>query len=476
LQLSPAARLLATGSGDFEVWLWQVDTGKKVASLIDPAIYSFNVQADGKHLVTWGKNNVLQVWEFQPSQAESSPSPQGSRSPLKMTEMNRLEHGEPVLGLCFSHQGNFLATAAEKTVRVWEVAGGKEVNRWEEPGRVRSLAFSPDGRWLATGSGEEGKNNEAGQITLWRAGEKISLSFSKRIRSLIFSPDSRLLPVGCVGEKNPKTLSSLPTMVRSLAFSHDSLWLAVGCEDATARVWEMATGKEMMQITHPEKNARIQKLIYSPDGQHLVTGFMDIFVWESVSGRKIAQMGHKRSLSGGTKTGSVTAIAFSPDGKWLATGGAENSVRLWEPATGREIARLIHGTAAKGYVTKVAFSPDGRYLVSGGDNHLARVWELPAGRELARMRHGGAVTDVAFSPDGRLVVSSEDCPGDLWQDPVCQALVRVWEASTGLEVAHMAHDSGVRDLAFSPDGKLLASASRDGKVRLWRWQPEDLIR
>lgn len=447
VHFSPKEPILATHSGDSDVRLWQADTGKSLASLVVPSLYSLNFQADGKHLVTWSKNNILQVWEFHPSQAESYPTAKEYHPLQKLTEVKRLDHGGPVWELCFSPKGNFLATAGEKTARVWEVAGGREVNHWEEPGRLTSLAFSPDGRWLATASGKEEENTEIGRITLWE-----------------------------VGKNRPKTLSSLSTVVWSLAFSPDSRWLVAGGNDAQARLFEVATGKEMMQMTHPEKNDQIQSMAYSPDGRYLATGFMDIFVWETASGRKVAQMGHERSMGGGTFKGGVKSMAFSPDGKWLATGAAENSVRLWEPASGREIACMNHGTAAEGSVDKVAFSPDGRYLVSGGDNRLARVWELPAGREVARVRHRGPVTAAVFSPCGRFVASSEECPGDLWEDPGCQALVRVWEMSTGQEVAQMAHDSGIQDLAFSPDAKLLSSASRDGTVRLWRWQPEELIR
>ena len=142
---------------------------------------------------------------------------------------------------------------------------------------------------------------------------------------------------------------------------------------------------------------------------------------------------------------------------------------MWEAASGREVARLTHD----GDVSAVAFSPDGRYVVSGGCDKrdgstciegTARVWEADTGREVARMTHDGEVLAVAFSPDGRYVVSGS------WD-----TTARVWEADTGREVARMTHDGEVPAVAFSPNGQYVVSGSRDGTARVWWWRPEDLI-
>ena len=151
----------------------------------------------------------------------------------------------------------------------------------------------------------------------------------------------------------------------------------------------------------------------------------------------------------------VSAVACSPDGKMVASGSYDRTVRLWNAMTGEETHKL-EGHNIR--VTAVAFSPDGKTVASGSRDKTLRLWDAATGEETQKLEgHNQWVTAVEFSPDGKTVAS-----GSL------DNTVRLWNAATGKEMQKLeGHDDGVSAVAFSPDGKTVASGSYDRTVRLW---------
>jgi RNA polymerase sigma factor (sigma-70 family) len=364
----------------------------------------------------------------------------------------------------FSPDGKRLAaTDGTGTLYVWETATGKEDRRFPVPARIHlpARAFSPDGTALALLSWE-------GWIVL------LDLTTGKERRKF-------------VGHKNK---------VQSAAFAPDGRTLATANLDGTVRVWDVATGKELHRFLGDK--GPVKAVSFSPDGKTLAAGGSlaegMLYLWDAGSGKELRRFRATQG-PGFSEAGWLSALAFSPDGKTLATASGEQVVRVWEVSTGREVrsfkgARALafspdgtllavsdpFGTslclwdvatrkevnASEGHTSPVeviAVSPDGTLLASGGKDGTIRLWQVGTGKHIRRLSgHTGAVTALVVSPDGRTVVSLS-----------ADFTIRTWEVSTGRELHRLVSEEAdaFTSVALSPDGETLASGRLDGTIWLW---------
>jgi TIR domain/WD domain, G-beta repeat len=217
------------------------------------------------------------------------------------------------------------------------------------------------------------------------------------------------------------------------------------------------TGWSSTQIRtfeHPSKGGLLAKnavvsVAFSLDGRRLATASEDetARIWDAHSGQQLHALHHVNRVLG---------VAFSPDGRWLATGSHDKTARIWDAHSGQQLHALRHDE----WVLAVAFSPNGRWLATGSGDKTAWIWNSHNGQPLHILRHNSWVRGVAFSPDGRwLATGSQD------------KTARIWDMNSGQQLHILHHDERVLAVAFSPDGRWLASGTGGNRALLWTLTP-----
>jgi WD40 repeat protein len=519
LAFTPDAKTLAIGSGEDLVRLWDVTSRRVVASLRRRAgtedrlgesawIGCVACSPDGRWLAAGGPDSTVQLWELRARRQVATLWGQGDRvlatvfSPDSRTlatagddaairlwdvathrqKATLCGHEDLIRSLAFSPDGRKLASASwDRTVKFWDVASKKEmpeatsslvrahfgagsspqspdvVAETVRAGRMpdaaanagppfvqqkrplSAIAVSPDSRTLATGSGD-------GTVTLWDVGthQEIACLRGQRggVRRVLFSPDGKILAAGCTGQvvtlwdlASRRQVAALPGYAPwdvpgpdTIAFSPDGRTLAVGCTDHTVKLWVVSGPSGAAGPAAPERSA-------APAARR-------------------AALAWRQSVSLPVYSGGACGVAFSPDGRLLAVGSIGGGIALWEVGSRRQIGLLKDVPRGPPLV----FTPDSRFLLTGAFFGSLKLSDLAAGRTVAILKPPIKDSDrFALSSDGKTVAIPR------------LNTIGLWNLAARREVVTLkGHTGPVAAMAFSPDGALLATASGDGTVRLWR--------
>jgi WD40 repeat protein len=485
IAFSPDGAALALIAADKALRLVDPATGKEVKTLLGDSsgIISFAFSPDSKALATGWTDGLVRVWDVAT----------GCES--------RLLHGheDAVSSVHFSLDGRLIATAGQdNVVCFWDAATDKELRRCHIP-LVSAIGLSPDGKALASASGD-------GTLRLWdvATGKELPQSAGQRpVACAALSPDGRLLATGHRGDgvhlwdaSTGRPLRTPPEFdgpVTRVTFSQDGKLLAAGRPRGGFALWEAASGKKRFEAEGDKRPPwwwyrEPPLLALAPDNRLLAVSrgapCDAVDFYDAATGKLLSSSRLTAPADPGARAWRLPPLALSPDGQTiLAASGTSyprhmdsppegGALRLHAGATGKELRQLLEPSDER-RVTDVAFAPDGRAMAAVTSDGMAWLWETATGGERRKWQidtpgepgkwpthlvraDWGVAPLVAFSPDGRLLATSK-----------VGGAVRVWHLGTGKELrSFKGHDSWLTSLAFAAGGRLL-SAGADGTAIVW---------
>jgi WD40 repeat protein len=501
IAFAPDGKTLITGSVDGTARLWDVASGTPLHTLTQQAWVSVVAFApDGKLCLSAGQDGIVHIWEVATGR-----------------EVQHFNSSTWVRTALFTRDGaSVISVDFSGTPQQWDLKSGTARSVHAGKGSVESLAVAPKGNTAATG-------NKDGSVQLWTGETTPAQSFKVpfTIHRVSLSADGQVVLVCGEGQaqlwdgKTGQLLRALNDAGKTLTtgvFTPDGASVLMGDGRGTITRWDVQPRPLLPQT--PAQEYGTAALAFAPDGKTFFTaGEMQLSRWNSTTGELVRNFGESDS-------GSGMGVAITPDGKYVITGGHDNTATMRVVATG-QIMHIFHGPAItepttqwanndlalspdgrylltggwdgiarlwdtqvqnmqvnsplrefrghKGAIWATAFAPDGKTVLTGGYDGTARLWDAATGQEIRQFKvPGSAVSAVAFTPDGQAILTGSDTPNPGGSPSADAGVAQVWNPATGAEIRQLsAHNSGIGHIAVAPDGRTALITANNKTAGLW---------
>jgi WD40 repeat protein/transcriptional regulator with XRE-family HTH domain len=459
LAFSPDGHVLASGGTDGQIHLLEVTSGALLQTLNEHVgpVFSVTWRPDGKILASAGHDALIRLWK----------TAEKDSARLKSTPVQTLDgHSRSVRGLAFSPDGRTLASASwDRTVKFWDIKRGTPEETIPVPSRILGLVWSQDGRYLASGGLDR-------PLWVWDVEQHkqraIFHGTMAQVRALVFTPDSGTLVTanedGSVDSWDMTTgqcirhSQGFARTVEEVAWSPNGAQIASGGNDALVTIWDVAQ-RDPLHLLRGHQSI-IWGVSWSPDRRQLASCSEDctIRIWDVVKGIS------ERVLTNGELGGTpLFATAWSPDGERLAVVSHRQGVLVYDIHT--QTFQRVGCSEVPPRTLRVEWSPDGKYLASSGEGGVILVWNANDYSLCARLEgHRGLVAALAWTADGTRLASGS---WGLGSDQLF-----IWDTKSWNRIGVLDDPNElVFGVAWSADGSILVSAGSDGILR-W-WNPQD---